>query len=111
MNKVVLAGFAAAMLGAFLAPVSNACDNLHTSSFTVSTPLSCDPCATSSSVLLEKQVAAPVLIDRDLTAPVLIDNSYSLPAVIDTGVSMPAIIERDRHLIDFDSPVLRFGLF
>ncbi len=111
MNKVVLAGLAAAMLGAFLAPVSNACDNLHTSSFTVSSPLSCDPCATGTTVI-DNQISSPVLLERDLTAPVLIDNTYSLPSVIDRGVTMPVLIDGGRnHLVDFDSPVIRFGLF
>jgi hypothetical protein len=113
MNKVVMAGLAAAFLGGLFAPVSQACDTVQHSSFTVTSPLTvdaCDPC-TSAPLVLEKQVAAPVLVERELTAPVVIDRSYSLPTVIDRPVSMPVIIEDDDHLIDFDSPILRFGLF
>lgn len=102
MNKVVFAGIAAALMGVVLAPMSNACDSVKSSSFTISTPLSCDPCSS---------VSHPVLIERELTAPVLIDNTYSLPAVIERSTTMPVLIEDRDHLVDFSSPILRFGLF
>ncbi|MBY0551807.1 MAG: hypothetical protein K2W95_31275 [Candidatus Obscuribacterales bacterium] len=114
MNKLVMAGLAAAFLGALFAPVSNACDDLHTSSFTVSSPVTidaCDPCATAAPLVLERQIVAPVLVEHEMTSPVIIDRSCSSPGVLERNVSMPVLLERDNNLIDFDSPILRFGLF
>lgn len=100
MNKILLAGFAAAFIGAMLAPASNAYGT-WTSSYTVSSP-----------VFIEREVSTPVLIERELTAPVMIDHTYSSPVIIDRPVMMPVRILDDRdHLVQFDSPVLRFGLF
>lgn len=99
MNKILLAGFAAAFIGAVLAPASNAFET-YTSSFTVTSP-----------VYVERSVSTPVLIERDFTAPVMIDRTHSWPAVIDRPVTMPVIIDDRDHLVQFDSPVLRFGLF
>jgi hypothetical protein len=100
MNKIVFAGLAAAVVGTFLAPASNAFETIRTSSYTVSSP-----------VIIEHAVSTPVLIEREMTAPVIIDRTYSLPTLIDRPVSMPVLVDDRDHLVEFDSPVLRFGLF
>jgi hypothetical protein len=100
MNKILLAGFAAALIGAVFAPTSNAFGTLRTSSISVTSP-----------VFIETDVSTPVLIERDVTVPVMIDRTQSWPTIINRPVTMPVILDDRDHLVQFDSPVMRFGLF